>query len=65
MRRQSLPLNLMRLLNLMGITIERVIRRELAPQDDSRLRLHSFVVETKRYIKLKGGPLRMVAFILT
>lgn len=65
MQRKSLPLNLMRLLNLMGVTTERVIRRELAPQDDSRPRLHPFVVETKPYIKLKGGPLRMVAFTLT
>lgn len=55
----------MRLLNPMGVTTERVIRRELVPQDDSRPRLHPFVVKTKPYIKLKGSALRIVAFILT
>lgn len=34
------------------------------PQDDSRPWLHPFVVETKPYIKPKGGSLRMMAFLL-
>lgn len=55
--------NLMRLLNLMGVTTETFIRREFV-LDDSRPCLHPFVVETKPYAKLKGDSLRMVAFIL-
>lgn len=47
--------------NLMGVTPERFIRRELVPQDNSRPHLHPFVVKAKLYIKLKGSSLRMVA----
>lgn len=31
------------------------------PQDDNRPHLYPFVVETKPYIKLKGGSLGMLA----
>lgn len=60
--RKRLPLSLMTLLNPMGIQTD--LLEEVVQQDDSRTRLHPFVVETKPHIKLKVGSLRMVAFIL-
>lgn len=33
--KENLQLYLMKLLNLMGVTTERVMRRQLIPQDDS------------------------------
>ena len=58
-KKKRLLLNLIRQLNLTGATTARFVL-----QEDSRLRLHPFVVDTKPYMKLKGGSLRTVAFIV-
>lgn len=57
---KCLPLTQMTLLNLMVVSIGRFIRREFVPQDDSKPRLNSFVVETK---PPKGGSFRIVTLL--